>query len=178
MLDYVGNNFTDIQLFGVSPPDPFTTSDNVTGWLSLPGRLGPNLVDERVTPLSFSFSNGVNTLDELTVTASDFIFSTDGDGLPTEWEVNLEFRGPILGNGQSLARGIITTLGGFLDDGDWGGHTLCEFTGPFACGDFTYINLAQNSTVGRWEYKVPAPATLALFTIGLAGLGWSRHKKA
>ena len=123
MLDYVGDNFTDIQLFGVSPPDPFTTSDNVTGWLSLPGRLGPNLVDEMVTPLSFSFSNGVNTLDESTVTESDFLFSTDGDGLLTEWYIFLRFDGPILGNGQSLGIIIETTLGGlggFFPDGDGG----------------------------------------------------------
>ena len=40
------------------------------------------------------------------------------------------------------------------------------------------IGLSEVIFTGDTGTAVPAPATLALFGLGLAGLGWSRHKKS
>lgn len=41
-----------------------------------------------------------------------------------------------------------------------------------------FLGTISNPTPLTASAKVPTPATLALFGLGLAGLGWSRHKKA
>lgn len=41
-----------------------------------------------------------------------------------------------------------------------------------------YVPVLDNLTFTRGDASVSAPATLALFGLGLAGLGWSRRKKA
>ena len=38
--------------------------------------------------------------------------------------------------------------------------------------------LVDNVQIGSRSTPVPAPATLALLGLGLAGLGWSKRKKA
>jgi hypothetical protein len=64
-------------------------------------------------------------------------------------------------------------------------HDLSLFTGmpaPGAIGSFIVGNPDNNRIIGQWQVTAaipaPAPATLALFGLGLAGLGWSRRKKA
>lgn len=49
--------------------------------------------------------------------------------------------------------------------------TSGSFTSTLASGDFITLRINESSSV-------PTPATLALFGLGLAGLGWSRRKKA
>jgi hypothetical protein len=72
------------------------------------------------------------------------------------------YNGPITGTQFAIAADNFST-GSFTADGD-------QFYISALCVD------AQDS--GCVGNDIPAPATLALFGIGLAGLGWSRRKKA
>src|SRR5947207_7645864 len=80
---YTGNPFT----FAVSP---YTTSDRVTGTVELASPLPPNFDLATVSPLAFSFSDGVQTITSATVgEVGVFKFHTDSTGSITEWEVSL-----------------------------------------------------------------------------------------
>lgn len=61
--------------------------------------------------------------------------------------------------------------------GDGGVLIGCGLQNP----SFKGIYLTAGSTIGAFflrEQELPAPATLALFGLGLAGLGWKRRKQA
>ena len=87
----------------------------------------------------------------------------------------------------------VATIFSDLTNDDFGSVQFSQF-GPFfsyAPTGSTAWDLVDNRTEG-WSYSttsshvfaiatktsVPAPTTLALFGLGLAGLGWSRRKKA
>jgi hypothetical protein len=76
---YTGNPF---QLaLGV-----YTTSDKVTVSVELSDPLGPNMALTMVTPLAFSFSDGVRTLTNLNASGSGFTFATSSTGAITQWD--------------------------------------------------------------------------------------------
>tara|TARA_R110002110_G_scaffold166675_1_gene367443 strand:+ start:493 stop:1233 length:741 start_codon:yes stop_codon:yes gene_type:complete len=67
---------------------------------------------------------------------------------------------------------------GFTDTGN--SYTSLSFSNPGG-GDvfgFDDMTIGDRAQVDPDPQPVPAPATLALFGLGLAGLGWSRRKKA
>jgi len=78
---YTGNPFQTATA-------PYTTSMFVSGMLTLAGPLAPNMPLTSVTPLAFSFSDGVQTFTNLTagVTAA-FAFSTGAGGVITGWQI-------------------------------------------------------------------------------------------
>jgi hypothetical protein len=95
----------------------------------------------------------------------------------------------ILSNSQSLPYHAFVTFGdaSTIDYLLPGAGTFWGINSPLniASIDFGLINggttvsgsfAIDNLTIG--SAAVPAPATLALFGLGLAGLGWSRRKKA
>ena len=88
---YTGNPFTS-----VSGP-PYTMSDFVSGMLTLAGPLAPNF-SGNVTPIAFSFSDGVQTLTKQTPgTITLFSFQTGPTGAITGWlvAINLAVGGSI-----------------------------------------------------------------------------------
>ena len=67
---YTGNPFTFVT-------GPYTTSDFVTGMVTLAGPLPPNMPSP-VTPTAFTFSDGVQTITNLTPRLHDIQSSRPG----------------------------------------------------------------------------------------------------
>ena len=79
---YTGNPFTDVS--GL-----YTTSDFVSGMVTLAAPLPPNF-QGTVTPTAFTFSDGVQTITDLTATIAQILFSTGPTGLIQKWHIDLE----------------------------------------------------------------------------------------
>jgi len=77
---YTGNPFTTAQA-------PYSTSDFVTVRVTLARPLGANMPITVVTPLAFSFSDGVQTITKNTATITAFYFATGPLAQPTTWDV-------------------------------------------------------------------------------------------
>jgi hypothetical protein len=80
---YTGNPFTFVS-------GPYTTSDFVSGMVTLAGPLAPDTISFNVTPLAFSFSDGVQTITNQNASGSLFIFTTDGAGMIIQWIAELQ----------------------------------------------------------------------------------------
>jgi hypothetical protein len=61
----------------------------------------------------------------------------------------------------------------FYQNGKYG-----EFTTTVGCGDGSWCNTSVDVIITPRETPVPVPATLALFGLGLLGLGLTRAKRA
>ncbi len=82
--DYAGNDFT--YIVGGSG---YTTSDSISGSFSLGSVLGDNLNNAMVDPTSYSFSDGVQVLNNANSEIANFSFSTNAKGAITGWDVDL-----------------------------------------------------------------------------------------
>ena len=107
---YTGNTFTQVS-------GPYTTSDFVTAMVTLAAPLGPNHnLDDPVTPVAFTLSDGVQTITNFTSSLAQFLFSTDATGVITGWRIGVSgFGGPA--NEiftQNDARFGVVADGGFL----------------------------------------------------------------
>ena len=80
--EYTGNTFTQVS-------GPYTTSDFVTALVRLAAPLAPNMPLTFVTPTAFTFSDGAQTITNLTADSSSFVFQTNGTGEVTMWAVNV-----------------------------------------------------------------------------------------
>jgi hypothetical protein len=79
---YTGNPFTTATA-------SYTTSDFVTALVTLADPLAPNMPLTIVTPLAFSFSDGVQTITDLNVMSTSIRFETGQTGVITEWEIQV-----------------------------------------------------------------------------------------
>ena len=188
VYSYTGNNFNSF-----SSPSSWDTSKKVSGTFELQNALGQDLFGSQITPTSFSFTDGVNTITDTDVAGDpllynvEFNFHTDSNGDITTWSIYLDF-GPVstpfypgtLGSiGDNLVR--IHTTGGLLATAwDIGIVFTCTAINPDnSCAtDAEYGEI--KSSPGTWTVSsVPIPSAIWLFGSGLLGLiGIAKHKKA
>jgi hypothetical protein len=144
VYDYTGQGFA-VAIF------PYTTSDRISGSLTLSNPLAGNLNSQVVTPTAFSFSDGVQTFDQTNSTPV-FIFSTDASGNVTQWDV------------------IVPGGAGTLQTADFSGIVFDRANnGPFG-------NAMNSSSPGSWTSPslsaTPLPPAVWFFATGLGLLAW------
>jgi subtilisin-like proprotein convertase family protein len=80
-------------------------------------------------------------------------------------------------SGTYAPTGTYSTLIGLSAAGSWTLNLSDDFSGDSGSLRSWTLNLGMEE-ISPPPVSVPEPATLALFGLGLAGLGWSRRKKA
>ena len=141
---YTGKDFTSAEA-------PYTTSDSVTGSFTLTAPLGDSLNFDEANPLSFSFSDGVQTFDSSNTSYAEFEFSTNSNGQIMAYDIFL-VHGP----------GEIDVS---LNPEGFNGDTA------FAGGNGSGIsNTAGSFTTTTIIAATPEPSSLALFGTGILGV--------
>jgi len=160
---------------------PSTLSAPIPGGQTIfldPGCDGTYL-DLEISGGSFSVISGTSALDVFSagdvVSAATFNPTTD----PLDWAFALIGGSPTTNFSSSFTDGYL----GFLTGVGTYGYVEADWTYSASSGVGTLFlgsgAVESVSGVGiTIATAVPAPATLALFGLGLAGLGWSRRTKA
>jgi hypothetical protein len=157
---YTGNDFT--SLFGSG----YSTSDSVTGEFTLSVPLADGLTAlTAITPTSFSFSDGIQTITSATTSGNVFEVETNATGDITKWQIGIE-----IGEGATLS-GITTELT-TLNVSDAG--EVDEAQPSEAFGE-------NNNSAGTWTSSAagvtPEPSSLALLGTGIVGLAGVARRK-
>ncbi len=156
-MHYTGRTF---DRFNTYLSNPYTILNRITGTVILAAPIAPYGFYYG-SPLSFSFSDGVQTLTNLTGFANGFSFETDGNGDIVKWGFDIErFAGP----------GYIyssRTSNGSVDHGNFESES-----------GYTY-NVDPNWTITTTA-DVPEPASWALLIagFGLTGAVMRRRRVA
>jgi hypothetical protein len=138
---YTGQDFTDAST-------PFTTSDSVTGELTFSSPLAANLSFQQEIPVSYSFSDGVDTLTQANSSFITADLSTNASG--------------------DISRYVYNVYDGDIEDillssevGDSGNDGVAS-ANTFASGAFTGPTVQVSAT--------PEPSSLILLGTGLLGV--------
>ena len=200
-LVYTGANYATVSSGGTATPaDMFTTADSLTGTLEFAAPLAANLTLATITPISFSFYDGVTTFTQANATSAVFQFSTDGAGAVTEWIVNVAIDAPTDGGGFNASFftedysetdttrnppiKIHQVRSGELES-QCGSSSTFGLGGCVLSGDSFYTQRAATAagvSPGSWSAapatpEVPLPAALPLFLAGLGGLGFAARNR-
>ena len=150
---YDGSEFTNFS----GPTNIYDGSMSISGWFTLAAPLGSNVsvVYQPSAPVSFSFSDGVNTITSANSTDYGIRIETDGSGNISLWRVDLQkyiVGNPLLPNNVTIiacntGQPICGTNGA---GGDWV-DTSASADGSLGGGS------ASNETLGTWSIAPAAP---------------------
>jgi hypothetical protein len=201
---YTGNDFPQSGITDNTPPDgTYTTSMSVTGSFTVANPL-PNFFSGFITPTSFSFSDGRNTITNSNagIIGTFFDVFTNGSGAIINWNISVTMPDTNFVTGLGPTNRIQTQNTStfvtmpvpmtIIVQSDIGSIDDCTA----AVLDTTTLNTRciQDSkdsgevdgnpgtwTTGAISAATPLPAALPLFATGLGGLGllgWRRKRKA
>jgi hypothetical protein len=146
---YTGNPFTVVTA-------PYTTSDFVTVMLTLAGPLPPNMFLTEITPIAYTFSDGVQTLTPSNShIETPFMVATLG-GTITEWAAFVRNAT----GGAIVTQTDVELEGFFIDQG-----SLLDLVGPRG---FNFNAPGTWKTVGS---VADTGSTLSLMTLTFMALG-------
>lgn len=134
--DYSGNTFTNVT-------PPYTTGDRVTGFLTTPLPLPPNLVlqDVAAAVQDFSFQDGVQVRTPANSALCTAFVSTDSGGALIDWNISVrEAPSPGAGNPQQ-----------FIDVSDTIDQVGMANAGATVCDTLVNLTGASNSGGGAWS---------------------------
>lgn len=153
---YTGADFTTAGA-------PFTKQEDLTGTITFAAPLAANLNGTAVTPVSFSFGAGPETITNLTYnpssTFSRLNFYTDASGNLIGWDIQVAFGG----GGQINIENFNSIIGPNVRD-----QVTNSGTGSanvLAAGTFTLTP------------AVPEPSTWAMMILGFLGLGFMAYRR-
>jgi hypothetical protein len=163
VYSYTGNLFTNgVTQNGLTslPVGPFTANDSVSGSFTVATPIGGVL--HLVTPTSFSFTDGVDTLTNLNSTLSSFEASTDFSGNIVDWHI--------------FAR-IVGGNNAFIDTSDIMGTAADE--GLETDNQGHLVGAENLDDPGKWTVSttVPEPSSLLLLASGAIGLAGVLRKR-
>jgi MYXO-CTERM domain-containing protein len=168
ILTYTGNGFTTVE-------PPYTTNDSVTAQITLVSPLGDNLSLAEVNPIAYSLFDGVQTITDAKPDQSPpiFAFSTNANGMITEWDVAVQYQDDPLSNGN------ISTFAEPSFIGDAGGECLISMAGLCPGNEASASNMARPGVWTTTTVAVPAPPLSNLAGLGVLGLVflWRRRRQ-
>jgi hypothetical protein len=175
---YTGAQYTNISNNQPGPaPATYTTAMSITGTITLANALGANIANQTLTPLNFSFSDGVHTYTLANSGGSAFTsftnFSTNGLGQITGWNFRID---DLTAQGPGGAAFIIHS-----DTIDAAEAHRCDLTqNPGQCNTLSGISTAAVVRRGAWTSPtlaaVPEPGILSLVALGLFAMGSRRRR--
>jgi hypothetical protein len=150
---YTGNDFTYAQA-------PYTTSDSVTGSFTI-ATLAPNLVNQSIVPLSYSFSDGVQTLTNSNSVLGVVDIWTNASGAITGWGI-----GPTGSLGSTVSTAYAPGVFATEDVGAYPPGSLASADNTNDQGAWTSVTSAT-----------PEPSSLALMSTALLVLAFVARKR-
>lgn len=179
IYSYTGNQYVRVG-DEFSTESAYDTSMFVTGYMELENKLAPNLeTGLSIAPISFSFFDGVNTIDETNATAGLFAFETDSFGEIISWIIAVESRPMSFSNigDKFVSIELLHDGVAFAANVD-NAETLTCLDDGCATIDIdvasTSDGVSNSPFVGQWSV-VPIPAAIWLFASGFIMIfGWAR----
>lgn len=127
---------------------PYTTGDSLSGSITLPLSLAPNLsgVDIGATLSGLTFTDGVQARSSADTAVCAFVVTTDGTGQIIDWSISLRAL-PLPAPGQPQE---------FIDSSSFGDSVGSAPAGTSPCDTVVPSVNATTSTAGSWSGGTPA----------------------